>query len=52
LPLHDFFFSFKGRYEHPKIWDSKSPNFGTPIWESWEKMSFGYSPYKEPLNIL
>jgi hypothetical protein len=19
------------RYEHPKLWDNKSPNFGTPI---------------------
>jgi hypothetical protein len=21
------------KYEHPKFWDSKSPNFGTPTWE-------------------
>jgi hypothetical protein len=21
------------KYEHPKFWDNKNPNFGTPTWE-------------------
>jgi hypothetical protein len=25
----------------PKFQDNKSPNFGTPTWESQEKMPFG-----------
>jgi hypothetical protein len=40
------------RYEHPKFWNNKSPNFGTPTWESWGKVTFGCSPYGEAQNIL
>jgi len=32
-----------GRYEHPNFQENKSPNFGTPTSESWDKMPFGYS---------
>jgi hypothetical protein len=40
------------RYEHPKLWDNKSPNFGTPIWESRRKVTFGCSPHGEAQSIL
>jgi hypothetical protein len=39
-------------YEHPKFLDNKSPNFGTPTWESWGKVTFGCSPHREAYNIL
>jgi hypothetical protein len=45
------------RYAHkimgPK--SRKSPNsrnFGTPIWESWDKMPFGWGPHGEVQSIL
>ncbi len=40
------------RYERPKFWDNKSLNFGTPTWESWEKVTFGCSLRKEAQSIL
>jgi hypothetical protein len=32
------------KYEHPKFWENKSPNFGTPTWESRGKVIFRCSP--------
>ncbi len=32
------------KYEHSKFWDNKSPNFGTPTWEFWGKVTFGCNP--------
>jgi hypothetical protein len=32
------------RYERSKFWDNKSPNFGTPTWESWNKVLFECAP--------
>jgi hypothetical protein len=40
------------RHERAKFWDNKSPNFGTPTWESQEKVPFGCSPYRKAQNIL
>jgi hypothetical protein len=40
------------RYECPKFWDSKSPSFETPTWESWGKVTFGCNPHREAHNIL
>jgi hypothetical protein len=51
--------SIGGRGE--ELWLSKAPgvhtgivlgNFGTPLWESWEKMTFGCGCHGESQNIL
>jgi hypothetical protein len=39
------------RYECPKFWNNKSPNFGTPICESQGKVTFGCSPHRKAQNI-
>jgi len=40
------------RYKRSKFWDSKNFNFGTPIWESQGKVTFGFSSHKEAQSIL
>jgi len=35
------------RYERPKFWDNKSPNFGAPTWEFWGKVTFRCSSHGE-----
>jgi hypothetical protein len=36
----------------PKIWNNKTPNFKTPIWESQDKMPFGCNPHEKTHDIL
>ncbi len=40
------------RYERPKFWNNKSPNFGTPkfTWESQRKVTFRCSPHGKCCN--
>jgi len=45
LPLHFQRYLILEKYEHPKFWENKSPNFGTPTWESRGKVIFRCSPY-------
>ncbi len=51
LPFHSKKKKLK-KNEHPKFWDSKSPSFGTPTWESQGKVTFGCGPHREAHNIL
>jgi hypothetical protein len=39
------------KYECPKFWNNKGPNFGIPIWKTWEKM-IGCSPRRKAQNII
>jgi len=40
------------RYKHPKVWDIKSPGFGTLTWESWENLTFGCGLNRKAQSIL
>jgi len=52
LPLYSKKNLIWKRYERPKFWDNKSPNFETPTWESREEVTFGCNPCWEVQSIL
>jgi len=39
-------------YEHPRFWDIKSLNFGTPTWNSWGKVTLGCNSCIEAHSML
>jgi hypothetical protein len=47
LPLHFRKKLIWEKYEPPKFWNSKSPNFGTPTWESRGKWHLDVVPIKK-----